>query len=44
MHRIPMAEPPPPPTKRSMWTWARSIIWGLLLVALVFWGVLIATA
>ena len=44
MQRLPMAEresPPPPP---SVWTFARSLIWGLLLVALTFWGVLIVTA
>ena len=44
MHRLPMAEPEPKPRPPSVWTFARSLIWGLLLVALTFWGVLIVTA
>ncbi|MEO6338709.1 MAG: hypothetical protein ABIO39_01615 [Caulobacteraceae bacterium] len=41
MQKFSLATPERPPPPTSVWTMARSLIWGLLLVALVFWGVLI---
>jgi|GEM_PF-4615630 len=42
MQRLTIARPEPKAPATNVWTLARSLIWGLLLVALTFWGVLIA--
>ena len=41
MQKFSLATPERPPPPTTVWTMARSTIWLLLLVALVFWGVLI---